>query len=285
MTTPDALRQALDRLGGLPAVPGIAQKILALKIIAGENEQALFDLVERDPPILARVVGLANSPLFGTHRRIVTLRDAVVLLGSKRVKMVAISFAMLSSMHRKPANRFDIHKLWQHSLAVAMTMDALSRRMPEALRPPAEDIYLAGLLHDIGFLVLDYLDPALSDRFHARLAASPEHTVEEIEADMLALDHRELGAELGRHWNLPPAVVAVLRHHHTPEDPRAADGRPLVDMAGLAEKLLPALGISEPVRAETTAEDWRRLGIDPAAESEIRADMQRIIAEVAALPG
>lgn len=274
MNTSASLRQALDHLGTLPPIPSIAQKILSLKINSDEGERALLRLIEKDPPILSKVVGLANSPLFGTDRRILSLHDAAAILGSRRVKMIALSFAMMSSMARKPAGRLDIQGLWQHSLSVAMAMDTLARQMPADLRPSDEEIYLAGLLHDIGFLVLDYLDPQLSDAFHARLAALPRRTVEEIEAEMLNTTHGELGAELGRHWNLPEPIVAVLNHHHRPGDKRAAAGHPLVAMTSLAEKLLPTFGIAEPVAMDIADEEWLSLGIDPLKANEIRSKVQ-----------
>ncbi|MDP2143480.1 MAG: HDOD domain-containing protein [Gallionella sp.] len=275
-----SLRQALDHLGTLPPIPRIAQKILSLKINSDEGERALLDLIEKDPPILTKVIGLANSPLFGTGRKILSLHDATAILGSRRVKMVALSFAMMSSMNRRPAGQFDIQGLWQHSLSVAMTMDTLARLMPRDLRPSDEEVYLAGLLHDIGFLVLDYLDPQLSDAFHARLAALPRLTVEEIETEMLETSHGELGAELGRHWNLPDPIVAVLNYHHIPGDPRAMIGQPLVSMACLAEKLLPTFGIAEPVQMEIADEEWLALGIAPEKADEVRAKIQEHIRNV-----
>jgi len=270
VNTSASLRQALDHLGTLPPIPRIAQKILSLKINSDEGERALLDLIAQDPPILTKVVGLANSPLFGTGRKILSLNDAAAILGSRRVKMVALSFAMMSTMSRRPAGQLDITGLWQHSLSVAMTMDTLARLMPRDLRPSDEEIYLAGLLHDIGFLVLDYIDPPLSNAFHARLSATPGSTVEEIEAEMLETSHGELGAELGRHWNLPESIVAVLNYHHTPGDPRAAAGQPLVEMTCLAEKLLPTFGIAEPVQMDIADAEWQSLGIDPEKADEVR---------------
>ena len=277
MNSPESLRQALNHLDALPAIPSIAQKILSLKITTDEGERALLELIEKDPTILSRIIGLSNSPLFGTGREIMTLKDALALLGSKRVKMVALSFAMMSSMTRKTAGLLNVQSLWQHSLSVTMTMDTLARLMPNDLRPPDDEIYLAGLLHDIGFLVLDYLDTGLSDQFHMRMDAEPGRTVEEIEAEMLEMNHGELGAALGRHWNLPEDIIAVLNYHHTPGDGRATVGHPLVAMANLAEKLLPTFGVSETVSPEIGADEWLALGIDPNRESEIMAAVEKNI--------
>ncbi|MBA3023790.1 MAG: HDOD domain-containing protein [Gammaproteobacteria bacterium] len=276
------LRQALERIGSLPPIPLVAQRILSLKINTDEGERALLQLIERDPPILAKVIGLANSPLFGTSRKILNLHDAAAILGSKRVKMVALSFAMMAAMARKSAGHLDMHKLWQHSLSVALTMDTLAHLMPSARRPADEEIYLAGLLHDIGFMVLDYLDPDLSDRFHARLATEPGCTVEQIETEMLETSHGELGAILARHWNLPESVAVVLQYHHTPDDPRATGGQPLVGMACMAEKLLPTFGIVEPVMQNIDDSNWQALGIDPARAEEVRGRVLEHMQEVAA---
>lgn len=282
MNASPTLRQALEHIGTLPPIPLVAQRILSLKINTDVGERALMQLIEQDPPILAKVIGLANSPLFGTNRRILSLHDAAAILGSKRVKMVALSFAMMASMSRKAASHLDVHKLWQHSLSVALTMDTLARMMPRERRPTDEEIYLAGLLHDIGFMVLDYLDPDLSDRFHARLSDAPGRTVEEVEAEMLETSHGELGAELARHWGLPESIATVLHYHHTPDDPRAAGSQPLVGMACMAEKLLPTFGIVEPVMPEINDSTWLALGIDPARAEEIRARVLEHTREVAA---
>lgn len=283
MTHPGNLRHALSHLDTLPSIPSIARKILALKINTDEGEQALLGLIEEDPPIFSRVIGLSNSPLYGMGREILTLHDAAALLGSKRVKMVALSFSMMSAMSRKTGGLLNVENLWQHSLTIAMTMDNLSRFMPEEPRPSDDEIYLAGLLHDIGFLVLDYLDTRLSDQLHTRLAAEPLRPVEEIEAEMLETNHGELGAALGRHWNLPQGIVAVLNYHHTPGDERASVGQPLVGMASLAEKLLPTFGISGPARQKISPGEWLALGIDPAREGEIMAAVERNIHEVSTM--
>jgi putative nucleotidyltransferase with HDIG domain len=282
VNTPASLRQTLDRLGTLPPIPLIAQKILSLKINTDEGERVLLALIEKDPPILTKVVGLANSPLFGTGRKILSLHEAAAILGNRRIKMVALSFAMMSSVLRKPAGRLDIQGLWQHSLCVAMAMDTLARLMPKDRRPSDDEIYLAGLLHDIGFLVLDYINPPLSDAFHARLSAKPGQTVEELEAEMLETSHGELGAELGRHWNLPESIIAVLNYHHSPGDERAAAGQPLVTMVNVAEKLLPTFGIDEPVPVDISDDEWQSLGIDPSRADEIKIRVQEHIGDVIA---
>jgi putative nucleotidyltransferase with HDIG domain len=256
------IRQTLDRLHALPPIPQIAHDILSLKMVSYEGDQELLQLIEKDPPISAKVVGLANSTLFGASKKIISVNDAAALVGIRRIKMTALSFAMMSAVARpSPAGLLNVHDLWQHSLAVTLWMHAISRYMPEDARPQDEEVFLAGLLHDIGFLVLDYLAPRLSDKFHATLAADPTRSVEELEAAMLEMSHCELGAELGQRWGLQESVIAVIRYHHQPDNPQAAIGQPLVKMVNLAEKLMPTFSVSRHAPADIAPEDWLALGI------------------------
>lgn len=280
MNEAENLRQALQRLHALPAIPKVAREILALKMMSDRDEQVLLELIGKDPAISARVVGLANSPLFGTSKKIVSVSEATALLGIRRVKMTAMSFAMMNSMARTPAGLLNVHELWQHSLTVTMAMQTMSRYMPASARPAEEELFLAGLLHDIGFLVLDYIHPMLSDRFHALLAAETGRSVEEVESGMLEMSHSELGAELARHWELPENIVAVLRYHHQPDHEQAAAGQPLVRMVNLAEKLLPTFGSSGRPGPEIAPQEWQSIGIAPAHAQEITEAAQRHAEEI-----
>lgn len=283
MNSPEKLHQALNNLDSLPAVPAIAQKILAVKINSDEGERELLELISKDPAIMSKIIGLANSPLFGIGRHVLTLRDAATVLGSRRIMMVALGFAMMTSLRRQPAGRLDVQGLWQHSLSVAMTMDTMARMIPAAQRPADDEIYLAGLLHDIGFLVLDYIDPQLSDRFHEHLAANPDQPVEMVEAEMLETTHGALGAALGSHWNLPEPIIAVLSFHHGSPDRYADDNHALVRLVNLAEKLLPTFGIAEPVSPTITDEEWQALGIDPARQEEISERIEDHLSKISAM--
>ena len=271
MIPPANLHNKIRNLDSLPAIPSIAQKILALKINTDEGERSLLNLIEKDPPLLSKIIGMANSPLLGVGREILTLHDAAALLGVKRVKMTALSLAMMSSLKRKSVGRLNIDALWKHSLSITMIMETLAGLMPKDRRPPDDETHLSGLLHDIGFLVLDYLDPSLSDQFQERLTAAPERSVEEIEAEMLEMDHCKLGAELAHYWNLPESIIAVLRHRQTPFDDRASVGLPLVAMANLAEKLLPVFRNAESSQANIVPGKWLALGIDPLHVEQVKA--------------
>lgn len=281
MTSSVTMHHDVDLLESLPTMPRIAREILSINLASDRGNEMLLKLVEQDPAISARIIGLANSPLFGTSRKIMTASDATTVLGMKRIKMIALSFAMLSSMIRDHSRLLNVTHLWQHSMAVALAMDALSKAMPREIRPPDEDIYLAGLLHDIGFLVLEYIEPELSNRFHERLAAEGETSTAELEAEMLDMNHCELGALLARHWNLTETIVAVIQHHHSHNVAEDAAGRPLIIMANLAEKLLPTFGICERVAVNIDVQTWETLGITADRIEEVESKMRQRAEEIA----
>lgn len=276
------MHHTVDTLQSLPAMPKTAQEILSIELATDKGDELLLRLIEKDLAIAARVIGLANSPLFGTSRKIMTVGDAATVLGIKRVKMIALGFAMMSSVTRNPPGLLNVKQLWQHSMAVAMAMEALSRAMPRALRPPDEEIYLAGLLHDIGFLVLEFIEPELSNQFHLRMTESGGSHDNELEAEMLEMNHCELGALLSERWNLNGAITAVLRQHHLDGVPSDAPGQPLIAMTNLAEKLLPTFVLHGMEVSSIAPAEWQALGISDDQVAEVEAAMRQRAEEIAA---
>ena len=222
------LRQAVKNIDALPAMPVIAQKLLALQINSDENEREMLMLIEQD-------------------------------------------------------DKFKAQDLWLHSFGIAFAMLGIARAMPAKIRPKDDQVFLAGILHDIGYLALAFLDPKRSDDLHALLSAESDRPVLSIEREMLEICHDELGAELARHWNLPDEIIAVLRYHHTPDVVEAATGQPIVHMISLAEKLLASFGINEHVDAHISDEDWEVLGIDPSKAEEISVQVAEQAEQAAAV--
>lgn len=263
------LKNALEKLDTLPAMPMIAQKLLTLPLETHEGELAMLKLIKHDPQLSAKIIGLANTPLFGSSLKTTSVKDAAMLLGMTRVKSVAVGIAAMSALTRMPQGRLNVQDLWLHSLAVAISMRTLAQYMPTQSRPNDDQIFLAGLLHDIGFLILAYLDVRSSDELHARVSEEPDRPMVEIEQELLDVTHSEMGAQLAQNWGLPSEVISVLRYHHNPEASEAQEGRILIRIINLAEKLLPSFGIAESVGTGVDNAEWDSLGIDPGKSEEI----------------
>lgn len=270
MDIPVDLRQAVRNLNELPAFPVIAQKLLALKLNTDQGEQQMMLLIAQEPLISARIIGLANSPLLGASRKIDSANDAAMILGLSRVKSVATGIAVMS-LANQPIGRFDPQELWLHNMCVAFAMLPVVRAMPVAKRPPDDLIFLAGMLHDIGYLALAYLDPRRSDDLHTRMVIETGRLAIEVERELLEVTHEELGAELAKHWNLPGDLVAAIHYHHTPDAQGAEETLPLARIINITEKLIPISGLHESVGYQIAAEEWVALGIDPDMADEISA--------------
>lgn len=266
------LKQAINNLDALPAMPVIAQRLLALQMGSEESEKTMLALIEQDPQISAKIIGLANTAMIATTRKASTVKEAAMLLGTVRVYSVSIGIAIMSLMHKVHLRWFNMQDMWLHSFGIAYAMTGIARFMPANSRPKEEQILLAGLLHDIGYLALAFLDPKRSDQLHERLAAAPDSPALAIEKGILEITHDELGAALASHWNLPDEIIAVLRYHHTPDEAEAvaAEGQTLARMVNIAEKLLTSFGFNEYVEGGVSIKEWKALGIDPARAEEVK---------------
>jgi putative nucleotidyltransferase with HDIG domain len=263
------LREAIKNLDSLPALPLIAQKLLSLQIDTEEGQRQMLTLIEQDPQILAKVIGLANSPMLGASRKISSISEAVIILGINRIKSVATGMAMMAVNTQTKTGNFKLQDLWMHNLGIAFAMLAIGKAMPRQIRPQDDTIFLAGMLHDIGYIALDFLDPQRSNELHTYQANSSGRTAMEIEQSLLDICHDELGAELARHWNLPREIISVIRYHHTPDAINAPKDNPLIRMVYIAEKMLPSFGMSEQVDTGISDTDWEALNITPDKAEEI----------------
>jgi putative nucleotidyltransferase with HDIG domain len=279
------LRFSLSNLESLPAMPEIAHRLLALPLDTEAGEAQMMRLVERDPQIFARIVGLANSPALGVGRKINRLSDAAMLLGMKRLKSVVIGIATMSRMLNQPAGKnFDPHDLWTHSMTIAIVMNAVAQAMPKRIRPDDNQIFLAGLLHDIGLMALHHLDPEASDELHRQLRLQPKCPIQTLELELLGMTHGYIGAQLVRHWHLPDEIVEVVEMHHSPRTGHEAFANSLVRLVNIAEKLLPDFGVAEHTIEAIDDDEWRELCIDPARATAFYELANELAIQVVQLP-
>lgn len=280
------LKQSLANLDSLPAMPATAQKLLALPLDTDEGETQMLQLIGQDPQISAKIISLANSPIMGVSRKLNTVSDAAMLLGLTRVKSVAVGIASMSHLAQSPAGKyFKPQDLWLHSMTVAIVMRTIAQAMPRNIRPNEDQIFLAGLLHDIGFMALHHIDTEASDALHHQLLLQPERSILEIELETLGITHCYIGSQLARHWHLPEEIIAVLGYHHPPYVEEVADGNPLVRLVSLSEKIAPNYGIAEHTGDEIQEYEWLELGIDPAGVEDICAQANELAVQTAQLSG
>lgn len=262
------LKSALSRLDSLPAMPAIAQKLLLLQLDTDAGEAEFLRLIEQDPQISAKIIGLANSPVYGT-RHVVSLSEAVVMLGMNRVKSVAVGIAALSSLGGSSGSKLNTKELWMHSLSVALAMSTIAHAMPVRNRPADDLLFFAGLMHDLGYMALSHLDAKASDKLHEQLKETPPRMMLKIEKALLGMTHAEIGAELAQHWHLPDDIVNLIREHHNGSDYENTEIPVLVRLVWLSEQMLGEFGVHKAAEAEIPEQHWLLLGIDPEDAEEV----------------
>ncbi len=195
-------------LFSLPPLPAVAMRVLQLVSRDDVGLKELSVQIQADPALSSELLTVANSPLFGFRREIRTVLQAAALLGTARVKSLALTIAMKVYLMKS----FQIPTLlacWRHSLATALIAEQLAL----ASMMEKDFGYLAGILHDVGRLALGMIKPGE----YANLLDTPHASEDEVlqaERDMFDVDHCEAGRSLTENWNLPPELALVAAHHH-----------------------------------------------------------------------
>jgi putative nucleotidyltransferase with HDIG domain len=256
----------LDALGDLPALsPVVAQ----LNATLGREDVGVNDveaIIRRDPVIAARVVSAANAAAYATRTPATSIRSALMKLGLVRVRRLTMLVGLYNAM---PVTQPLQQAFWRHSLAVAQAADVIGRRVDVPVL--ADVVFLAGLLHDLGLLVLT--SHYAEDLALVRAAASRYETLHEAERDLMGIDHPEIGARLAESWAFPDAIVSAIRFHHRPSL-GPAEARPTAAVICLAEGVCagdPTIDLEE--GAGLDAEEMlAALGVMPQAQAALVAD-------------
>lgn len=278
-----ALMQLVDDVRDLPlTVSGVLAQVITECDNADASVSSLARIMAGDQALAAMVLKLANSAYYGYARRIESLPDAVVLLGFASVKNLAItaSITRLLSTHRDEYAGVR-SALFDHSLCTAVSARILAR----SRRISREKAFVAGLLHDLGLIVLVCYRKDLFGRLHAA-STSGAVEIHEVEQDIVGFGHAELGALVAAEWKFPPALCEALRYHH---DPAAALVDPMlaktVHVADWAAKRL-GVGFVPPVVPDWPAASAKEaFELSEASVNRLEADIRAEFLEGASLRG
>jgi HD-like signal output (HDOD) protein len=207
-----SMDQAIDGLDRLHSSPHVACQ--ALRLLQDDNVETcqLVQCLETDPALASNVLRLVNSSYFGLARNVSSLRHAVTLLGMRSLRLAVLSFGLLEQLAKDvPARVYD--DFWRRSLTMA---SVASRLVPRKQDVAGDEAYSAGLLADVGVLLLAQLDTRQYSRLYNK--AGHSEWLLESERERYGYDHGQLGARLLDRWNLPPLLTrAVAGHHQRPE--------------------------------------------------------------------
>ncbi len=277
------MKSSVVDVHSLPVLPEIADRLLRMALDEEVTVARIAGLIEKDQALTARVLSLANSSYYRRSRQIGTVRDAVVLVGAEAVRTLVLGMSVLGVFPSRTDSPLDHRGFWRHCLASAMYAEAVMARVSPALAAKA---FCAGLLHDIGKLVLDF---AMPEEYARVLGAAADglRSLEDVERETLGVTHADVGRDMLARWKLPEVYEETVWCHHAPVK-IIDDDQHLISMAvAVANTLshLTALGSSGNFfPAQVPAALLKRLAVDDAfldgLIAEIPAGLERICAEI-----
>ena len=208
---PAVEKQLIKMVDRMPAFPVSVQKILSMTTDINCAPKDLVAVIEHDPVLTGKVLKIVNSSYFGLSKPIVSIKHAVVFVGLNTVRHLAMTIAAIGSLPRENDAGFDMDEYLQHSLCTGAVSRMLAGRCGVPKRTAA-DFFVAGLLHDIGRVVLAVYRP---EEFRRVLTSPPVYPQHVLERQIFGFDHADVGAMLVARWNLPKDVVEAVAEHNT----------------------------------------------------------------------
>jgi putative nucleotidyltransferase with HDIG domain len=190
----------------------VATRAIRISTDSDTSSEDLQNLIRTDQALSAQLLRIANSAMFGRMREVATLTEAIMTLGFPTARSVVIASSVKNLLTRGPGGFHQERLLWEHALVVAITGSAFSRTLRFAI---TEEVFLAGLMHDIGKSVLALKFPEAYGTLLRRIHDQGDDGLS-MELDTFGFDHAMVGEALLGSWNLSESIEAVVRWHHDP---------------------------------------------------------------------
>ena len=254
----------------LPPLSQTARKLLQLKNSDDGDIARLCEIIDADPLLAAQMVRYGQSSLFGYGQRISSSEQVVSLvLGYEPALYLALGLCVGTGLRSPAEGPLGLTVLWRDAFYNAELCVQLAKRMPARQRPVLGMCHLAGLLHNIGFLLLGHLHPAHFRLINGQFDVDLSLDLQRLERSLLGVSHDVSGMWLARAWNLPAEVVtAIARHHDEKYDGEYAQYAWLVNVAS---HLLSEYGVAEMAADRPSARLIDALGLDDEAVEEAMA--------------
>lgn len=258
---PTDLRNRIEQLGDLPTLPHVVQRLAAMISRPTVSAEEIGTIIEKDQVLAAKVLRLANSPFYGFPSRIGSVSHAVIVLGFNVVKGLTLCASALTIM--KDAG---MDQLWRHSLGVAITANLLATRL-EIKNP--EELFVSGLLHDIGKVVLYVKWPDVGNSIKDALKVRADRSLFDVEQELTGLSHAEIGGYLAGAWHLPVTLREPILCHHNPTLAKDATLQTaIVHVADILVKGLACGNSGDDLIPPLSKPAWDQVGLDKQSLAE-----------------
>ncbi len=228
----------VNKITELMPLPETIQKIINLTKNPDTPLKKIADALQSDEAMASKVLKLSNSSFYGFSKQVKTISHAVVCLGFNTIKQMALTAHSFSVLDTSLDTYYlDKGAMFQHSFGTALASRLLATKM---FYPNAEEVYLMGLLHDVGKVVLNQY---AEDEFKEVINRYNKGDIafHDAEREILGFDHGEIGAAVCAKWNLSDDIVETIKYHHRPEE--ATAGNLSAHMVHLANIIVTIMGI------------------------------------------
>lgn len=208
LTAKDLIDENLE----LVSLPDVVHRINLMVEDPNSSAVDIGQLIVEDPALTARLLKVVNSPIFGFPSRIDTISMAITILGTRQLRDLVLATAVVSKFHSLKDEVIPMETFWCHSITAAVSAKIISQHLQEN---NGERFFVAGLLHDIGKLVMYITHPDAS-RQVIELADEPGISKNVVERSIFGFSHADVGGELLKQWQLPESLEEAARYHHHP---------------------------------------------------------------------
>ncbi len=271
MLDAEAVRAKVERTNAIPTISIVISKILRAVENPATSPAAVSKLVASDPALTARVLKVINAAMYGFVARIASVNQAVVLLGMNLVRALLLGISMFEMMEQAATG------LWKHSLGCAIVARMLAEK--KGMFDP-EEASVAGLLHDIGKVVLSVQYP--KEYQHVIVAAHDRAMfLSDVEMEVFNMNHAAAGAYFAHTWRLPKFLIESIRSHHQPALTRSFPAHAAT--VNMADALVKAYDIGfsgDPFVPAVSAATWELFDFSEFQMRELFSEIGEMITQV-----
>jgi putative nucleotidyltransferase with HDIG domain len=259
-----AIDDVIAKVRDLPSLPVVVMELLSSLDQGDIDTKLLADKMSRDLALTAKTLRLANSSFYGMQRKVTTIQQAISVLGFNNVRALITAAAVTASFPAPALKLFDFQAFWRHSIAAALCAKALARHFHLS----QESAFMAGLLHDLGRLVLVTGFPK---QYEAAIAFCNAEDCYQFEAELniLAVDHALVGFALTQHWKFPDVIQKAVAGHHGKGDTESGSLAGTVHIADVIAHALDLSGNENDLVPPLSDAIWSNLGVTPEILMEV----------------
>ncbi|MFO0972314.1 MAG: HDOD domain-containing protein [Phycisphaerae bacterium] len=266
------INHAIASIGEIATLPEITVRIIQIVEDQKSTARELHGVIKNDPALSSKILKVVNSAFYGLPGQVSNVDRAIVLLGLSAVKNIAIA-ASMTRLFQGGANveGFTGMDLWRHSTAVGSAARLIAKNQGAQAM---EELYLAGLIADLGLLILRQALPKKLAEIIARHRAAPK-PFSQIEEEIVGADHQAFGQALAGKWRFPKGLCTVIGYHHKPHLLQP-EFKHMVEIVHVADILAckADIGFSRPAAHEELSEaKLQTVGLTAEKAAEIQAEL------------